>query len=86
MLKTNSLSLGKLDSHGCDIHLRDGFLTLHDGLGRLLSKTPKTRGNMYLLKLNIVKHCLLIKNNDDMPSFYVVEGYVIKVLTHFMIW
>ena len=30
-LKTNILSLGKLDSQGCDIHLRDGFLTVHDG-------------------------------------------------------
>ena len=33
-LKTNILSLGKLDSQGCDIYLRDGFLTLHDGQGR----------------------------------------------------
>ena len=30
-LKTNILILGKFDSQGCDIHLRDGFLTLHDG-------------------------------------------------------
>ena len=45
--KTNILSLGKVDSQGCDIHLRDGFLTLHDGQGRLLTKTPKTRRNMY---------------------------------------
>ena len=40
-LKTNILSLGKLDSQGCDIHLRDGFLTLYDGQGRLLTNTPK---------------------------------------------
>ena len=30
-LKANILSLGKLDSQGCDIRLRDGFLTLYDG-------------------------------------------------------
>ena len=64
-LKTNILSLGKLDYQGCDVHLRDGFLTLHGGQGRLLTKTPKTRGNMYLLKLNIVKNCLLVKKNDE---------------------
>ena len=39
-LKTNILSLGKLDSQGCDIHLRNGFLTLYDGHGRLLTNTP----------------------------------------------
>ena len=43
-LKTNILSLENLNSEGCDICLRDGFLTLHDGQGRLLTKTPKTRG------------------------------------------
>ena len=64
-LKTNILILRKRDSQGCDIHLRDGFLTLHDGQGRLLTKTPKTRGNTYLLKLNVVEHCLLIKQNDQ---------------------
>ena len=45
-LKTNILNLGKLDSQGGDIHFKDGFLTLHDGQGRLLTKTTKTRGNM----------------------------------------
>ena len=64
-LKTNILSLGKLDSQGCDICLRDGFLTLYNGQGRLLTKTPKTRGNMYLLKLNIVEHCLLVEKIDE---------------------
>ena len=64
-LRTNILSLGKLDSQGCDIHLRDDFLTLYGGQGRLLTKTPKTRGNMYLLKLNIVEHCLLVEKNDE---------------------
>ena len=64
-LKTNILILGTLDSQGCDICLRDGFLTLYDGQGRLLTKTPKTRENMYLLKLNIVEHCLLVKKNDE---------------------
>ena len=65
MLKTNILILRKRDSQGCDVHLRYGFLTLHDGQGRLLAKTPKTRGNTYLLKLNIVEHFLLIKQNDQ---------------------
>ena len=59
------LILGKLDSQGCDISLWNGFLTLSDGQGRLLTKTPKIRGNMYLLKLKIVKHCLLVINNDE---------------------
>ena len=63
--KTNILSLGKLDSQGCDIRLRDYFLTLHDGQRRLLTKTPNMKGNMCLLKLITVKHCLLVEKNDE---------------------
>ena len=83
-LKTNVLSLGKLDSQGCDIRLRDGFLTLYDGQGRLLTKTPKTRGNMYLLKLNIVEHCLLVEKNDE--EAWLWHRCAIKVLTLSMVW
>ena len=64
-MKTKILSLRKLDSQGYDIRLRDGFLTLYDGQRRLLTKNPKIMGNMYLLKLNIVKHYFLVKNNDE---------------------
>ena len=64
-LKTNILSLGKLHSQGCDIRLRDGFLTLHDGQGRLLTKNPKMRGHTYFLKINIVEHCLLVEKNNE---------------------
>ena len=77
-LNANILSLGKLDSQGCDIRLRDGFLTLHNGQGKLLTKNPKTRGNMYHSMLNVVEHCLLVEKND--------EGCVIKVLTLSMKW
>ena len=64
-LKANILSLGKLDSEDYDIHLRNGFLILHDGLGRLLTKTLKTKGNMYLLKLNTIKLYLLVEKNNE---------------------
>ena len=64
-LKTNILSLEKHDSQGCDILLRDGFVTLYNRQGRFLTKTPKTRGNMCLLKLNIIEHCLLVEKNDE---------------------
>ena len=46
-LKTNILSLGKLDDQGCKTILNSSFLTVHDKFGRLMTKTKKTRGNMY---------------------------------------
>ena len=46
-LKTNILSLGKLDDQGCKTSLSEGYLTIRDRKGKLLTKTKKTRGNMY---------------------------------------
>ena len=36
-LKTNILSLRKLDSQGCDIRLKDEIITVHDEKGKFLT-------------------------------------------------
>ena len=56
-LKTNILSLGKLDDQGCKTSLSKGYLTIHDRKGKLLIKTKKTRGNMYQIRLSISEEC-----------------------------
>ncbi|XP_078437675.1 uncharacterized protein LOC144708301 [Wolffia australiana] len=53
-LKTNILSLGKLDDQGCETNLKNGYLTIHDKKGRQLTKTHKTSGNMYMMKLDVI--------------------------------
>ena len=60
-LKTNILSLGKLDNQGCKTILNRGFLKIRDKFGRLLTKTKKTSGSMYKLKININEKCNLTK-------------------------
>ena len=62
-LKTNILSLGKLDDQGCKTILSNGFLTVHDKFGRLLTKTKKTARNMYKLMININERCNLTKED-----------------------
>ena len=60
-LKTNILSLGKLDDQSCKTFLSSGFLTVHEKSSRLLTKTKKTLGNMYKMKININERCNLIE-------------------------
>ena len=60
-LKTNILSLEKLDDQGCKTTLRSGFITVHDKSERLLTKTKKTSRNMYKMKININESCNLIE-------------------------
>ena len=46
-LKTNILSLGKLNDQDCKTILSRSFLIVHENFSILLTKTKKTRGNMY---------------------------------------
>ena len=96
-LKTNILSLGKLDDQGCKTILSSGFLTVHDKFGRLLTKTKKTSGNMYKMKININESCNLIEEEASEAwlwhkrfyhqSFHtlqdMIKGTLVKVLPQF---
>ena len=62
-LKTNILSLRKLDDQGYKTLLSDAFLTVHEKFSKLLTK--KTRGNMYQLKININEKSNLIKEDNN---------------------
>ena len=63
-LKTNILSLGRLDDQGCKTSLSGGYLTIRDKKGRILTKTKKTRGNMYQIKLVISESCNLSREDE----------------------
>ena len=52
-LKKNILSLGKLDYQGCKTSLSEGYLTIRGRKGKFLTKTKKTQGNMYQIRLSI---------------------------------
>ena len=96
-LKTNILSLGKFDDQGCKTSLSNGFLTIYDRVGRLLTKTKKTSGNMYKMKIDIREKCNLIKEEEGEAwlwhkrfchqSFYtlqeMIRGNLVKGLPQF---
>ena len=64
-LKTNILSVGKIDDQGCETSLSGGYLTIRDKKGKLLTKTKKTRGNMYQIKLAISESCNLSREDES---------------------
>ena len=96
-LKTNILSLGKLDDQGCKTILNSSFLTVHEKFGRLLTKTKKTLGYMYKLKININERCNLTEEEISEGwlwnkrfshhSFYslqdMIRGNLVKGLPNF---
>ena len=56
-MKTNILSLGKLDDQGCKTSLSEGYLKIRDTNGKFLTKTKKTWGNMYQTRISISEEC-----------------------------
>ena len=96
-LKTNILSLEKLDEQGCKTSLSSGFLTVHDKSGRFLTKTKRTSGNMYKMMININERCNLIEEEASEAwlwhkrfchqSFYtlqdMIRGDLVKGLPKF---
>ncbi|XP_013639472.1 PREDICTED: uncharacterized protein LOC106344698 [Brassica oleracea var. oleracea] len=46
-LKSNILSLGQATEQGCDVRMRDNYLTLKDPNGRLLAKVLRSPNRMY---------------------------------------
>ena len=65
-LKSNILSLGQFDEHGCRILMEGGFLTIYDQCGRLLVKVKKTLSRLYLLKLNPLLSCMVVDDSLEL--------------------
>ena len=65
-LKSNILSLGQFDEHGCRILMEGGFLTIYDQHGRLLVKVKKILSRLYLLKLNLILSCMVTDDSLEL--------------------
>ena len=64
-LKVNILSLGKLDDDGFTSTLGGGILSIFDNKGNVFAKLRKSRGSMYLIKLNIPEFCQITREEED---------------------
>lgn len=54
-LKSNILSLGHATKPGCDVRMRQDYLTLHDPSGRLLVNVKRSPNRLYKISLKIGK-------------------------------
>lgn len=64
-LKSNILSLGQATEPGCDVRMRQDYLTLHDPSGRLLVKVKRSPNRFYKISLKIGKLICLYTSMED---------------------
>ena len=64
-LRSNIISLGQLEEHGCKIVLEDGHLRIFDKGRKLLVKVPRGKNRLYVLNINLgMPVCLLSSISD----------------------
>jgi hypothetical protein len=66
-LRSNIISLGQLDEHGCKIKIEDGALYIRDQERRLLAKVRCTGNRLYLLDLKIKQPVCLAALRTEEP-------------------
>ncbi|XP_013633311.1 PREDICTED: uncharacterized protein LOC106339020 [Brassica oleracea var. oleracea] len=53
-LKSNIISLGQATESGCEIKMKDGYLTLHDKDGKLIVQAKRSVNRLYKVLMDIV--------------------------------
>ena len=53
-LRSNIISLGQAIEAGCEVRIKDNYLTLHDKDGNLITKASRARNRLYKVTMNTV--------------------------------
>ncbi|KAK1419234.1 hypothetical protein QVD17_28397 [Tagetes erecta] len=76
-LQSNIISLGKATECGCDIHMKDDLLLMHDDKGKLLMKVQRSKNRLYTIRLKTGKPvCLQAKIDNDDWLWHARLGHV----------
>ena len=76
-LRSNILSLGQATEQGCDVRMKDNYLTLRDPRGRLLVKVLRSPNRLYKISLKVGKpSCLLTKMNEEPWRWHARLGHI----------
>ena len=65
-LKSNIISLGQATESGCEVRMRDEYLTLHDREGNLLVKSVRSKNRLYKVTMEVEgTKCLQLEKVSD---------------------
>ena len=59
-LKSNIISLGQATESGCDIRMKEDYLTLHDHKGKLLVTAKRAKNRLYKVRMGLTNATYLI--------------------------
>ena len=76
-LKSNIISLGQAIESGCDVRMRNKYLTLRDRQGNLLVKSLRTKNRLYKVVMEVEgAKCLQLEKISDSTLWHTRLGHV----------
>lgn len=76
-LRSNIISLGQATESGCDIRLREDYLTMHDRDGKLLVKASRAKNRLYKVRMGLKEDlCLQTAAMGDSSRWHARLGHV----------
>lgn len=76
-LKHNILSLGQATENGCEVNMKDVYLTLTDSHGRLLVRVTRSPNRLYKTPMEIsYPECLHVRDEDATWRWHARQGHI----------
>lgn len=76
-LRSNIISLGQATESGCDVRMKDDYLTLKDKDGRLITKARRSRNRLYKVLINEVDPlCLHAETLSESARWHARLGHI----------
>ncbi|XP_013658577.1 uncharacterized protein LOC106363373 [Brassica napus] len=76
-LKHNILCLGQATKNGCEVNMKDVYLTLIDSHGRLLVRVTRSPNHLYKTPMEIsYPECLHVRDKDATWRWHARLGYI----------
>lgn len=76
-LRSNIVSLGQATEAGCDVRMREDYLTLFDRNGKLLVKAKRSRNRLYKVIMEVeTSKCLQLVVSSDSKLWHARLGHI----------
>ena len=75
-LKSNIISLGQATECGCDIRMKDDYLTLRDRDGKLIAEAKRSRNRLCKVNIERDDRCLVASASNESTTWHARLGHI----------
>ena len=76
-LRSNIISLGQATESGCDVRMKQTYLTIHDQYGNLIMKASRSRNRLYKVTMEIEEaKCFQLQEQEDFSRWHARLGHL----------